>query len=95
MIQCFPSSVSHLVSPFQGFLEDCVVVVFLPLSFAFEDRGQQSPTVPWRGPVVSVRRGTSSCFDEGEGHRVAVIFMPLHHHGHCFKGSTAVQRRIC
>lgn len=72
MIQCFPFSVSHRVSPFQGFLEDFVVVVFLPLSFAFKDRGPRSPAVPWRGPVVSVRRGTCSCFDEGEGHRVAV-----------------------
>ena len=76
MIQCFPSSVSHPVSPFQGFVEDfVVVVVFLPLSFAFEDRGQRSPAVPRRGPVVSVRRGTCSCFDEDEGHPVAVSYI--------------------
>ena len=67
---CFPPSF-----PFSGFLEDFVVVVSLPLSFAFVDRGQWSPAIPWRDAVVSVRRGTCSRFDEGEGQRVAVCYI--------------------
>ena len=63
------------VFPSRGFLED-FVVVFLPLSFGFEDRGPWRPIVLWRGPVVSVQRGACSRFDEGEGHPVAIsVFM--------------------